>query len=118
MERSMKVDAEELSPTKKRLQVEVAPPQVKAAVESLYRNLNKRVKIKGFRPGRTPRDVLERHYGDYIKEQAISHLINETYPQAISQESLEPIAPPTIDTGDLTEESLSSFTAIDSSIWP
>lgn len=112
MERSMKVDAEELSPTKKRLQVEVPPPQVKEAVESLYRNLNKRVKIKGFRPGRIPRDVLERHYGDYIKEQAISHLINETYPQAISQESLEPIAPPTIDTGDLTLESPFTYSAV------
>jgi trigger factor len=112
MERSMKVNAEELSPTKKRLQVEVPPPQVKEAVESLYRDLNKRVKIKGFRPGRIPRDVLERHYGDYVKEQAISHLINETYPQAISQESLEPIAPPTIDTGDLIMESPFTYSAV------
>jgi len=112
MERSMKVNAEELSPTKKRLQVEVPPPQVKEAVETLYRDLNKRVKIKGFRPGRIPRDVLERHYGDYVKEQAISHLINETYPQAISQESLEPIAPPTIDTGDLTVESPFTYSAV------
>jgi trigger factor len=112
MERSMKVNAEELSPTKKRLQVEVPPPQVKEAVETLYRDLNKRVKIKGFRPGRIPRDVLERHYGDYVKEQAISHLINETYPQAISQESLEPIAPPTIDTGDLIMESPFTYSAV------
>jgi trigger factor len=112
MERSMKVNAEELSPTKTRLQVEVPPPQVKEAVETLYRDLNKRVKIKGFRPGKTPRDVLERHYGDYIKEQAISHLINETYPQAISQESLEPIAPPTIDTGDLRVESPFTYSAV------
>ena len=108
----MKVNAEELSPTKKRLQVEVPPPQVKEAVESLYRDLNKRVKIKGFRPGRIPRDVLERHYGDYVKEQAISHLINKTYPQAISQESLEPIAPPTIDTGDLNMESPFTYSAV------
>lgn len=108
----MKVDAEELSPTKKRIQVEVPPPQVKEAVETLYRDLNKRVKIKGFRPGKTPRDVLERHYGDYIKEQAISHLINETYPQAISQESLEPISPPTIDTGELTAESPFTYSAV------
>jgi trigger factor len=108
----MKVNAEELSPTKKRLQVEVPPPQVKEAVESLYQDLNKRVRIKGFRPGRTPRDVLERRYGDYIREQAISHLINETYPQAISQESLEPIAPPTIDTGELAPERPFTYSAI------
>ncbi len=108
----MKVNAEELSPTKKRLQVEIPPPQVKEAVESLYRDLNKRVRIKGFRPGRTPRDVLESHYGDYIKEQAISHLVNETYHRAISQEALEPIAPPTIDTGELAPERPFTYSAV------
>jgi trigger factor len=108
----VKVNAEELSPTKKRLEVEIPPPQVKEAVESLYRNLNKRVRIKGFRPGKTPRDVLERHYGDYIREQAISTLINETYPKAISQESIEPIAPPTIDSGALTVEGPFTYSAV------
>jgi trigger factor len=112
MESSVKVNAEELSPTKKRLEVEIPPPQVKEAVESLYRNLNKRVRIKGFRPGKTPRDVLERHYGDYIKEQAISNLINETYPKAISQESIEPISPPTIDSGALTLERPFTYSAV------
>jgi trigger factor len=108
----VKVNSEELSPTKKRLEVEIPPPQVQEAVEALYRDLNKRVRIKGFRPGKTPRDVLERHYGDYIKEQAISNLIKETYPKAISQESIEPIAPPTIDTGDLTPEGPFTYSAV------
>ncbi|MBN1254019.1 MAG: trigger factor [Deltaproteobacteria bacterium] len=112
MEISVKVNAEELSPTKKRLEVEIPPPQVKETVESLYRNLNKRVRIKGFRPGKTPRDVLERHYGDYIKEQAISNLINETYPKAISQESIEPIAPPTIDSGALNLEGPFTYSVV------
>jgi trigger factor len=111
-ERSVKVNSEELSPTKKRLEVEIPPVLVQEAIESLYRDLNKRVRIKGFRPGRTPRDVLERHYGDYIKEQAISNLIKETYPQAISQESIEPISPPTIDTGNLTLDGPFTYTAV------
>jgi trigger factor len=108
----VKVNSEELGPTKKRLEVEIPPPQVQEAVDALYRDLNKRVRIKGFRPGKTPRDVLERHYGDYIKEQAISNLIKETYPQAISQESIEPIAPPTIDTGALTPEGPFTYSAV------
>jgi len=108
----VKVNAEELSPTKKRLQVEVPSPQVQETVESLYRDLNKRVRIKGFRPGKIPRGVLERRYGEYIKEQAISHLINETYPQAISQESIDPISPPTIDTGELALEGPFTYSAV------
>jgi trigger factor len=108
----MKVNSEELSPTKKRLEVEIPPPEVQEAVDALYRDLNKRVRIKGFRPGKTPRAVLERHYGDYIKEQAISNLVKETYPKAISQESIEPIAPPTIDTGALTPEGPFSYSAV------
>jgi len=108
----VKVNAEELSPTKKRLQVEVPPPQVQEIVESLYRDLNKRVRIKGFRPGKIPRDVLEKRYGEYVKEQAISHLINETYPQAISRESIDPISPPTIDTGELALEGPFTYSAV------
>jgi trigger factor len=108
----VKVNAEELSPTKKRLEVEIPSPQVQEAVESLYRDLNKRIRIKGFRPGKIPRDVLERRYGEYVKEQAISHLINETYPQAITQESIDPIAPPTIDTGELALEGPFTYSAV------
>ena len=108
----VKVNSEELSPTKKKLEVEIPPPEVQEAVDALYRDLNKKVRIKGFRPGKTPRDVLERHYGDYIKEQAISNLIKETYAKAISQESIEPIAPPTIDTGDLTPEGPFTYSAV------
>jgi trigger factor len=110
--RLVKVNAEELGPTKKKLQVEIPPLQVQEVVESLYRDLQKNAKIKGFRPGRTPRDVLERHYGDYVKEKAISYLINETYPKAISQESIEPIAPPIIDTGDFVPERPFSYSAV------
>jgi trigger factor len=109
---SVKVNSEELSPTKKRLEVEIPPPEVQEVVDALYRDLNKKVRIKGFRPGKTPRDVLERHYGDYIKEQVISNLIKETYPKAISQESIEPIAPPTIDTGALTPEGPFTYSAV------
>lgn len=108
----MKVNSEELGPTKKRLQVEVPPPQVKEVVESLYRDLRKRAKIKGFRRGKIPRDILERYYGDYVKEKTISHLINETYPKAISQESIEPIAPPLIDAGDFAPERPFSYSAV------
>jgi trigger factor len=108
----VKVNSQELSPTKKRLEVEIPVPEVQEAVEALYRDLNKRVRIKGFRLGKTPRAVLERHYGDYIKEQVISNLIKETYPKAISQESIEPIAPPTIDTGALTPEGPFTYSAV------
>jgi len=108
----VKVNLEELGPTKKKLQVEIPPLQVKKVVESLYRDLQKNAKIKGFRPGRTPRDILERHYGDYVKEKAISHLINDTYPKAISQESIEPVAPPIIDTSDFAPERPFRYSAV------
>ena len=108
----MKVVTEELSPTKKKLDVEIPRPQVRKVVDSLYRDLQKRVKIRGFRPGKTPRNVLERYYGDYVREKATSQLIGETYAKAISRESLDPVAPPIIDTGELRPEKAFSYTAV------
>jgi len=92
--------------------VEVPTLQVTEVIESLYKDLQKRAKIKGFRPGRIPRDILERHYRDYVKEKAISYLINETYPKAISQESIEPIAPPLIDAGEFAPERPFGYSAV------
>lgn len=112
MDGTLKVSSEELSPTKKRLEVEIPPPRVQEMMEALCRDLNRRVRVKGFRPGRTPKEILERQYGDYIREQVISSLIKETYPLAISQASVEPIAPPIIDTGELRPGEAFTYSAV------
>ena len=58
----MKVKVEDISSVKKKLQIEIPADTVKAELDSAYKELKKNAKIKGFRPGKAPRSLLERMY--------------------------------------------------------
>ena len=97
----MKVNVEEISPIKKKVNVEVPEDQVIKEVDFFYRELSRKAKIKGFRPGKVPRNILERHFKDYVKAEVIQKLIQESYPQALSEAKLHPISNPLIDPGEM-----------------
>ncbi len=97
----MKVSVEEINPIKKKMSVEVPEDQVIKEVDSFYRELSQKAKIKGFRPGKVPRNILERHFKDYVKTEVIQKLIQESYPQALSEAKLHPISNPLIDPGEM-----------------
>jgi trigger factor len=96
----MKASVEEISPIKKKVSVEIPEDQVVKEVESAYKDLGKKAKIKGFRPGKVPRNILERYFKDYVKTEVIQKLIEESYPKALSETHLEPVSPPVVDPGE------------------
>jgi trigger factor len=97
----MNIIVEEISSIKKKVNVEIPDDQVTKEVESFYQQVGKQAKIKGFRPGKIPRGILERHFKDYVKSEVIQKLIQETYPAALSEKGLHPVSPPVIDPGEL-----------------
>ncbi len=107
----LKIDVEDLDSTKKRLQIEVPGEVVNREIDSAYRKLGKRVKVKGFRPGKVPRNILQRYYADYIENEVISTLINDTYFEAISDRDIKPVSRPTIDNGTLEEGKAFAYSA-------
>lgn len=96
----MKASVEEISSVKRKISVEIPEDEVVKEVESFYRDLGKKAKIKGFRPGKVPRDILERYFKDYVKAEVIQKLIEESYPKALSETELQPVSPPAIDPGE------------------
>ena len=97
----MNVTVEEISSIKKKISVEIHVDQVTKEVESFYQQVGKQAKIKGFRPGKIPRDILERYFKDHVKSEVIQKLIQESYPAALSEKDLHPVSPPVIDPGEL-----------------
>lgn len=96
----MKASVEEISSVKRKISVEIPEDQVVKEVDSLYKDLGKKAKIKGFRPGKVPRNILERYFKDYVKSEVIQKLIEESYPKALSETELQPVSPPAIDPGE------------------
>lgn len=108
----MKANVEEISSIKKKLSIEIPVDQVTKEVDSFYGELRKKAKIKGFRPGKVPRNILERHFKDYAKGEVIQKLIQDTYPTALSETNLHPVSPPVIDPGELENGKSFQYTAI------
>jgi trigger factor len=108
----MKASVEEISSIKKKVSVEIPEDQVTKEVESLYKDLGKKAKIKGFRPGKVPRDILERYFKDYIKAEVVQKLIQDTYPQALTEADLQPVSPPVIDPGEFESGKPFQYSAV------
>jgi trigger factor len=89
--------ATEETPVRHRIEVTVEASRVDREFERAYRDLGKRSRIKGFRPGKAPRSVLERMYGPSLAEELEDTLVRQTLGEAIEQTGLEPISEPSVD---------------------
>jgi len=84
-----------------KLGLELETEKAMKAYEVACRQLSQKVNIPGFRKGKAPRSVLEKTLGiDYIKREALEHLVPELLSQAITEESLDVITEPQIDQCD------------------
>ena len=76
-----------------RLEIELPPDRLDRALDAAVRALARRTRIPGFRPGKAPRQVLERHLGPgVVLEEAIDHLMQDAYREALVKESILPLA--------------------------
>ncbi len=93
----MKITVEAVGPCKKRLKVEVDAEAVKAEVQEHLEEAQAHAQLRGFRKGRVPRAMVEKHFGPQIQEEARDHLMADSYRKALEQEKLSPLGEPTVD---------------------
>jgi trigger factor len=105
------IKMEELSPVKKKLSFEIPWIEVKEELDAVYRDVGKKAKIKGFRPGKVPRKVLERYFKEQAEGDAITNIVNKNYWQALENKGLMSISKPDIVQEGLKENADFSFTA-------
>ena len=79
------------------LQIEVDSSEVDKALDRAYRRVAKRVVVPGFRKGKAPKAILQRHIGKGpILEEALDDLIPHAYAHAVASTGIEPIDHPHI----------------------
>jgi len=93
----MSVTIEDLSSVKKILHIEVPAEAATEEIEKAYSQLKKTAKIKGFRPGKVPRGVLERLYKKDVQADVTSRLIQESFINAVKETDLKIVGSPQID---------------------
>jgi len=97
----MQVNVERLSPVLVELQVQVPADRVRTEVERAYNALQRTARIKGFRPGKAPRDVLAHLYGGRVYADVAQRLVDETFNQALSAKQVQPLSQPSFASDEL-----------------
>ncbi len=97
---TMQVNIETPSALRRKLTIEVEPDEIKRELDHAYNELKRGVVLKGFRPGRAPRGLLERFFGDQVRGEVIQKLVREYTEKALEEHSLKPVVAPEI----VTEE--------------
>jgi trigger factor len=108
----MKTKLEDLSPVKKKLEVEIEAGEVAKKIDEAYRQLKKEVKLPGFRPGKVPRMLLERRFGNQVVEDVTGKLVNETFLKAVEELNVIPLNMPVIENGIVKAGQSFSYSAV------
>lgn len=110
----MKTTVEHPDATTVTLTVEVEPERVQQAFDKAAKELAQQVRIKGFRPGKAPRRLIEQRVGKgAVAQQAMEPALNEYYAEAVEEAEVNPVAFPEIDPESITfsEEEGCTFVA-------
>lgn len=108
----MKTNVEEISPVKKKLIVEVDAAEVENMLQAAYKKVGKRAKIPGFRPGKAPKKILERYFGDQVHEDVTRDIISNTFPKALQESDMYPLGTPLLEKDPLKAGETFTYTAI------
>jgi trigger factor len=107
----MKFQVEEISATRRKLDIEIPADRVASEFERAFRIVSRRANIRGFRPGRAPRGVIERHFGDEIRNEVLTSLVREGFASALEESKIEMVSQPELDIGKLERSDALRFSA-------
>jgi trigger factor len=93
----MQVSVESTGKLERRMRVELPAAPIDQEVNSRLKSVGKTAKIKGFRPGKVPPSVVKQRYGQQIREEVLSEIMQKSYTDAVMQEKLNPAGGPNIE---------------------
>jgi trigger factor len=94
----METQVDEAGPFERMLTVRLEPSELEDAKNAAARKLSRELKIKGFRPGKAPRAVVERMVGaDAVRNEAIEDSLGGFVSSALGETDLAPVTTPRVE---------------------
>ncbi len=94
----MKVVTEKIGTNKVKMEITVDAAAFEKSMTVAYNKMKGKVSLPGFRPGKAPRKVIERAYGESIfYEEAFNDAVPKAYEEAVQQEGIYPVDRPDVD---------------------
>lgn len=87
----MQITREDLNPCTVKLNIVCDPEEVKAGFDKATRQLVKKIKLPGFRPGHAPKNLVEQYVNKAeLYDEALQHIVGSGYKEALKQQEIEP----------------------------
>jgi trigger factor len=113
----MRVEAQAVSSVIKDVVVELPVEAVQRELDEYYRDLARRARVPGFRPGKVPRSVLERRFGMDVNQDVASRLVARTTAAALVEAKVEPVAEPVVQRAPVAAGTAFRYT-LRCEVWP
>jgi len=93
----MKVTIQNKKGLSKDLKVFVDKKTLEGHLNDKYEEISKTVHLKGFRPGKVPKEVIRRQFGKAIFGEVLDKVLKDTSTKALSENKIKPAGQPKID---------------------
>jgi len=107
----MQVSIENSGALERRMMVQVPEEQISAQVKEKLGELMRSVRIDGFRPGKAPLVVVQRQFGERVRNDVLGDLLRKSFSDALQSHDLRPVADPVFDPVSAEVGSGLSYTA-------
>ena len=107
----MQFSVENVGKLERKLTVKFPAERFETQVSARIAEMSRTVRLKGFRPGKVPANVIQQRFGAQVRGEVLSDLIGSTLREAFEKENLRPVANPAIDTTGTPENGEIAYTA-------
>ena len=93
----MKVTIENKKGLNKDLKILIDKETMNSYMDKKYEEIKSTVNLKGFRPGKVPREILKRQFGKAVFSEVLDKVIKETSTKALEENKIKPAGQPKLD---------------------
>ena len=93
----MKVTVESTKGLNKDIKVFIDKKTMNTYVDAKYEEIKNTVNLKGFRPGKVPREILKRQFGKAIFSEVLDKVLKDTSTKALEDNKIKPAGQPKLD---------------------
>lgn len=108
----MQVSVETLKGLERKVTISVPTEKVEEEVSQRLRNLARKAKVDGFRPGKVPMNVVVKRFSDSVRQEVAKDMIQSTLYEALKKEELIPAGSPFIEPEQIETGKDFKYTAV------
>ncbi len=102
----MKVEVKKVDKLKRSIKVDIDGEAFLKEKKEAFQEIGKDLKTPGFRPGKAPVELIEKHHGKALREEFLKHYLPRYYQKALEEHKLAAVGLPRIYDVEFTEDRL------------